>query len=169
MVTTCILLAMVLAMPSTAWAGNKVQMDPNTLGALLAAVLTSLGGGGWYLQRMNSSKAGRDDLSAKTRAAIARDNADQVLREKIADYTAGLEGLRNDVQQLQQLCTRAIQTAETVREDLRQHKDDTAARFRDVTQQHQLDRLLQPLADLEYKLTRAIELTERKGGGYGGA
>jgi len=165
---TLMAMLILLAMPSTAMAQSKMQMDPNTLGALLAALLTTLGGGGWYLQRQTNSKSGRDELSVKTKAAIARDNADRILREKIHEYNDGQASMRNDLQQMQLLVTRAIQTAETAREEVRALRDETSTRFREASQANQLERLLQPLTDLETKLTRAIEMTERKGGKYGG-
>lgn len=175
------LLLLSLVFPSTAWATQKMQIDPNTLGALLAALLTTLGGGGYYLKRQRDGTAGRDELSIKTKAAIARDNADQVLREKIGDYRDSLASLRSDVHQLQMVATQALQTAQqatqaanaatiasqTLAEEIRHIRADVDRRFSESAQANQMERLLGPLADLERKLSRAIEITERKGGGYG--
>ena len=55
LMVTLILLSLIF--PSTAWATQKMQIDPNTLGALLAALLTTLGGGGYYLKRQKDGTA----------------------------------------------------------------------------------------------------------------
>ena len=147
-----------LLFPSNAWATQKLNIDPNTLGAILAALLTTLGG---------DVKDGRDDLSTKTKIAIARDNAEQVIREKVRDYHDEVSNLRRDVIQMQQLVANAIKASQAAVEDVKTLRQEMDQRFRDNSQAQQLERLLGPLSDLETKLTRAIEITERKGGGYG--
>lgn len=156
-----------LLFPSDAWATQKLNIDPNTLGAILAALLTTLGGGGYYLKRHRDVKDGRDDLSTKTKIAIARDNAEQVIREKVRDYHDEVSNLRRDVIQMQQMVANAIKASQAAVEDVKALRQEMDQRFRDNSQAQQLERLLGPLSDLETKLTRAIEITERKGGGYG--
>jgi hypothetical protein len=156
-----------LLFPSNAWATQKLNLDPNTLGAILAALLTTLGGGGYYLKRNRDVKDSRDDLSTKTKIAIARDNAEQVIREKVRDYHDEVSNLRRDVIQMQQLVANAIKASQAAVEDVKALRQEMDQRFRDNSQAQQLERLLGPLSDLEAKLTRAIEITERKGGGYG--
>jgi hypothetical protein len=157
----------ILLFPSNAWATQKLQLDPNTLGAILAALLTTLGGGGYYLKRHRDVKDGRDDLSTKTKIAIARDNAEQVIREKVRDYHDEVANLRRDLMQLQQVATTALQASQSALAEVKELRQEMDQRFRDNSQSQQLERLLGPLSDLESKLSRAIEITERKGGGYG--
>ena len=102
----------------------------------------------------------------KTKAAIARDNADQVLREKISDYRDNLSGLRSDVQQLQMVATQALQTAQqatqaanaatiasqALAEEIRHIRADVDRRFSESAQANQMERLLGPLADLRAKV-----------------
>lgn len=164
---TLMVLALLL-MPSTALANQKMNLDPNTLGALLAALLTTLGGGGYVLQRHRSGRDSREDLSTKTKVAIARDNAEQVIREKIRDYHDEVADLRQSMITIQANANTARQTAAQALNEVRELRSEMDRRFREQTQASQLERLLGPLADLEHKLSRAIEITERKGGGYDG-
>ncbi len=156
-----------LLFPSNAWATQRLNIDPNTLGAILAALLTTLGGGGYYLKRHRDVKDGRDDLSTQTKNAIDRANAEQVIRETVRDYHDEVSNLRRDVIQMQQLVANAIKASQAAVEDVKTLRQEMDQRFRDNSQAQQIERLLGPLLDLETKLTRAIEITERKGGGYG--
>ena len=69
--------------------------DPQLIASIVAAVVTTLSGGGglWWLRRNRVAGEGRDDQSARAKAAIARDNADQVMREVTAGYREDLAGL----------------------------------------------------------------------------
>ena len=69
--------------------------DPQLIASIVAAVVTTLSGGGglWWLRRNRAAGEGRDDQSARAKAAIARDNADQVMREVTAGYRDDLAGI----------------------------------------------------------------------------
>ena len=98
----CLLLAIAIAHAAPPGAAA----DPQLIASIVAAVVTTLSGGGglWWLRRNRAAGDGRDDQSARAKAAIARDNADQVMREVTAGYR---DDLANVAAQLAEVRTEA--------------------------------------------------------------
>lgn len=161
MLFQAVVVAVLLAVPSTAWAAPGV--DPNAVGAIVAALITALGGTGIWYQRHRTGLEGREHLTAKAAAAIARDNADQILQDRLEHYQSTvdrleskLDKLSNDVTLVRAIATSAKEDVSRLQSELHDHKRDQS-----------LERLLAPLQQLHSRLDRAIEVTERKGGGRG--
>ena len=78
--------------------GPGSTTDPQLIASIVAAVVTTMSGGGglWCLRRNRQAGDDRGDQTARTKAAIARDNADQALREIVTGYREQLAEVRAD-------------------------------------------------------------------------
>lgn len=149
-----------------AHAGPAGSTDPQLIASIVAAVVTTLSGGGglWWLRRNRVAGELRDDQSARARAAIARDNADQVLREVTANYRDELATVKTDcatnraaIANIRDEIKRLDRNLDALRAELQQAIRDERA----GAQGAEMVRATLALSD---KLTAVMRDIERRGG-----
>ena len=131
------------------------------------------GGGLWWLRRNKAAGEGRDDQSARAKAAIARDNADQVMREVTAGYRDDMASL---VAQLAEVRTDAAtnRAAVSVVRDELKRIDSSLTGLRSELQQAIRDEragaqgaaMIAAANALSDRLTAAMRDIERRGGDH---
>jgi len=92
------MLTLLLLATGEAQAAGHGSTDPQVIASIVAAVVTTMSGGGglWYLRRNRQAGDDRGEQSARAKAAIARDNADQALREIVTGYREQLAEVKAD-------------------------------------------------------------------------
>lgn len=161
---------------AVAYAGpSGPAADPQLIASIVAAVVTTLSGGGglWWLRRNKAAGEGRDDQSARAKAAIARDNADQVMREVTAGYRDDMASL---VAQLAEVRTDAAtnRAAVSVVRDELKRIDSSLTGLRTELQQAIRDEragaqgaaMIAAANALSDRLTAAMRDIERRGGDH---
>lgn len=111
-----------LLLPAVAHA--KTGMSGETIGQIAVALLTVVGGSGglvWY-RRHQQGTEGREQLSTRAQVAIARDNDEKVLRERIDAYRAQVESLREELQSTTLQAQVAVEQVGRLREELKAHQ-----------------------------------------------
>lgn len=111
-----------LLLPAVAHA--KTGMSGETIGQIAVALLTIVGGSGglvWY-RRHQQGAEGREQLSTRAQVAIARDNDEKALRERIEGYRAEVAGLREELQSTTLQARISVEQIGRLREELKAHQ-----------------------------------------------
>ena len=149
--------------------------DPQLIASIVAAVVTTLSGGGglWWLRRNRVAGEGRDDQSARAKAAIARDNADQVMREVTAGYREDLAGILAQLAEVKTDAATNRAALENVRDELRRIdrgldalRSELQQAIRDERAGAQGAAMVQAANALSDRLTAVMRDIERRGGDH---
>jgi hypothetical protein len=159
---------LLLMLPAAAHAKTGGAVSPETVGQIIAALVTVLGGGSgllWYRRHQHGAE-GREELSARARVAIARDNDEKEMRARIDRYTAQMEALREELGELRSAFGvlgaehGALQRRVEGVADALQQQQQRAERRQDHGQ------MLAAVASLEHQLRLALEDIARRGGDH---
>lgn len=112
-----------LLLPAVAHAKTG-GMSGETIGQIAVALLTIAGGSGglvWY-RRHQQGTEGREQLSTRAQVAIARDNDEKALRERIDAYRAEVASLREELQSTTLQAQISVEQIGLLREEVRTHQ-----------------------------------------------
>lgn len=158
--------AALLLIPAVAHA--KTGMSGETIGQIVVAIITVAGGGGLLYRRHTHQQGaeGREELSTRAQVAIARDNDEKVLRERIEGYQSEVAGLRGDLLAAAERAASAELKAQAA--------VDEVGRLRELLQhhQHRADRredqaaMLAAVEQLQHQLALALADIARRAGDH---
>jgi len=158
-----------------AYAGPGSSADPQLVASIVAAVITAMSGGGglWYLRRNRQAGECRDDQSARARAAIARDNADEAMRAIVTGYREEIAKAVQDIAEVKTEAATNRAATENIRDDLRRLdrelgtlRSDLQQAIRDERAGAQGAALLTAANSLNERLTAVMRDIERRGGDH---
>ena len=160
-----------LLLLAEAHAGPGGSADPQLIASIVAAVVTALSGGGglWWLRKSRVADEGRDDQSARAKAAIARDNADQVMRAVTDGYRDDLKGILAQIAEIKTTGATNEAACANIRDELRRI-DRALVELRDELKQTIRDERgatqLAATSALYDRLGFVLEDIKRRGGDY---
>lgn len=159
---------LLLMLPAAAHAKGLGGMSGETIGQIVVAIVTVVGGSGglMYYRRHQQGAEGREDLSTRAKVAIARDNDEKALRERIASYRDEVAGLKERAESAELKAQAAVEASRELRAELRALRDRLDRQQGRADRQEDIAAMQRAVDGLAHQLGLALDDIARRAGDH---